>query len=171
LLIRKSLFDRIGVFDTRWGSIGDFNWDMKAGLVASTLHVPDTWATFRVHSTQATAAVDFNSVSFSSKMNQMIVDAVEVCRPYLDPAILTGLDEQWLHMASEMREYYRELRVRANVLRRRIFQARNLLGNSIVRAEMTGVFVGREKWESRAYREIENWLESLHMRPIETCGA
>jgi hypothetical protein len=172
LLIRRSLFDRIGAFDTRWGSIGDFNWDMKAGLVASTLHVPETWATFRVHSTQATASVDFNSDGFAAKMNHMIEDAVEACRPYLHPAIRNGLDERWLRMASEMREYYRELRLRASVVRRRVFQARNLfLGNSNVRSEMTRVLVGDEKWESRAYHEIENWLESLHIRPIETCDA
>jgi glycosyltransferase involved in cell wall biosynthesis len=30
LLIRRSLFDRIGLFEPRWGSVGDFNWCMRA---------------------------------------------------------------------------------------------------------------------------------------------
>jgi GT2 family glycosyltransferase len=43
LLIRRSLFDRIGWFESTWGSVGDFNWSMRAGLVANTVHVPQTW--------------------------------------------------------------------------------------------------------------------------------
>ena len=43
LLIRRSLFERIGCFQAMWGSVGDFNWTMRAGLVANTVHVPDTW--------------------------------------------------------------------------------------------------------------------------------
>ena len=39
LLIRRSLFDSVGMFESRWGSVGDFNWDMRAGLVANTVHV------------------------------------------------------------------------------------------------------------------------------------
>src|SRR5262245_39730340 len=34
LLIRRSLFSRTGNFPDKWGSISDFNWEMKAGLVA-----------------------------------------------------------------------------------------------------------------------------------------
>ena len=36
LLIRRSLFDRIGLFEPRWGSVGDFNWCMRASLAAIT---------------------------------------------------------------------------------------------------------------------------------------
>jgi GT2 family glycosyltransferase len=33
LLIRRSLFDRIGLFEPRWGSIGDFHWGMRVSLL------------------------------------------------------------------------------------------------------------------------------------------
>ena len=61
LLIRRSLFERIGEFSGRWGSVGDFHWEMRAGLVANTIHVPDTWGGFRMHPIQATAAVNVYS--------------------------------------------------------------------------------------------------------------
>ena len=40
LLIRQSLFTGIGLFSSRWGSVGDFNWNMRACLVANTVHLP-----------------------------------------------------------------------------------------------------------------------------------
>src|SRR5207302_9066095 len=61
LLIRRSLFSRIGLFESRWGSLGDFNWNMRAGLLANAVHVPDTWGGWRQHTAQATAAARFGS--------------------------------------------------------------------------------------------------------------
>src|SRR5437764_4130389 len=43
LLIRRSLFALTGLFESRWASLGDFNWNMRAGLLANAVHVPDTW--------------------------------------------------------------------------------------------------------------------------------
>ena len=76
LLIRRSLFDKVGLFESRWGSIGDFNWEMRAGLVANTIHVPDTWGGFRVHPLQATARWNFASPEFFTKLEEMIDDAL-----------------------------------------------------------------------------------------------
>ena len=67
LLIRRSLFDRIGHFDSRWGSVGDFNWNMRAGLVTNTVHVPDTWGGWRIHASQATALNDFMSAEHAER--------------------------------------------------------------------------------------------------------
>ena len=55
LLIRRRLFDRIGGFPTDVGSVGDFEWTLRATLVADTLHVPGRFATWRVHDEQATS--------------------------------------------------------------------------------------------------------------------
>ena len=76
LLIRRSLFDRIGMFESTWGSVGDFNWDMRAGLAASTIHVPDTWGGWRIHSSQATSGVSIGSPEHSRKIQSMIEDAI-----------------------------------------------------------------------------------------------
>lgn len=54
LLIRRSAFDKIGLFRSDWGSRGDFEWGMRAGLVCNILHLPETLATWRMHKNQAT---------------------------------------------------------------------------------------------------------------------
>jgi len=54
LLIRRRLFDRIGPFLVDYGSIADYEWDMRASLVADTVHIPEYLATWRVHRDQAT---------------------------------------------------------------------------------------------------------------------
>ena len=63
------------------------NWrlplEMKAGLVASTVHVPDTWASFRYHSLQATAAVDTSQLDHARKSDEMVLDALRICEPFL----------------------------------------------------------------------------------------
>jgi glycosyltransferase involved in cell wall biosynthesis len=58
LLIRKTVFDRIGLFELRWGSISDFEWGMRAALVENCIYIPDAVATWRIHSGQATQNVN-----------------------------------------------------------------------------------------------------------------
>jgi glycosyltransferase involved in cell wall biosynthesis len=53
ILTRRSLFDRAGLFENKWGPFGDLEWQMRAALVAKTVHVPRYLATWRVHSMQA----------------------------------------------------------------------------------------------------------------------
>jgi hypothetical protein len=167
LLIRRSLFSRIGGFESRWGSIGDLNWDMKAGLVANTIHVPDTWASFRVHPAQSTAAVKFASAEHFQKIQEMIEDAVAACEPYLAPAVLRGLREDWIEESHAMRDYYRELLVRG-VGSRRMYQVGQVLGSGRVRTELINVQRGAAKWTDRAPLEIRQWMESLGLGPAVT---
>jgi glycosyltransferase involved in cell wall biosynthesis len=54
LLIRRTVFDKVGLFRTDFGSKGDFEWRMRASLVCNTFHLPDTLATWRRHSQQST---------------------------------------------------------------------------------------------------------------------
>jgi glycosyltransferase involved in cell wall biosynthesis len=69
LLIRRSVFDRIGLFDGRWGSISDFEWEMRAGLVENCIYIPDKLATWRLHPNQATQ--DVHSPKARLKMIEM----------------------------------------------------------------------------------------------------
>jgi hypothetical protein len=166
LLIRRSLFILTGYFESRWGSIGDINWDMKAGLVANTIHVPDTWASYRVHATQATAEVNFRSCEYSARVEEMIADAIDKCGRYLDPAMLEGITAEWLDRAKEIRSYYAELRIRPSLLERRLFQAGLLLrGTPAARGELLGRLRGRPRWPSIAATEIRTWLESRGLGP------
>ena len=116
LLIRRSLFSRTGNFPSKWGSVSDFNWEMKAGLVASTVHVPNTWATWRIRPNQATATVDMYSVDHYRKFEDMVQDAVSACEAYLEPPVVAGLKSGLLDKARAMRTYYAGLRQRQKPL-------------------------------------------------------
>jgi glycosyltransferase involved in cell wall biosynthesis len=53
ILARRSLFDEVGLFETKWGSFGDLEWQMRAALATKTVHVPEYLATWRIHPQQA----------------------------------------------------------------------------------------------------------------------
>jgi len=54
-MIRRSLLEKTGLFPTNRGSIGDYQWVMKATLMTDTIHLPDTWGGWRQHPKQATS--------------------------------------------------------------------------------------------------------------------
>lgn len=167
LLIRRSLFSRIGGFPSKWGSMSDFNWEMKAGLVADTVHVPDTWASWRMHRKQVSASIDIFSVERDRKFEEMIQDAVQTCEAYLDPSIVSGLRLRWLDWSKEIRTYYSGLRRRRNHLSRRIFQISQVFnGTAAARSELIGRLFGRQKWPDAAPAEIRLWLESIGLNPV-----
>ncbi len=87
LLIRRSLFDRVGLFQSTWGSVGDFNWSMRAGLVANTVHVPDTWGGWRIHTAQATAGARLGTPEHRERIAAMIENALESAGRSLTPAL------------------------------------------------------------------------------------
>lgn len=64
LLIRRSVFEHIGVFRTDWGAESDFEWGMRAGLCCHVLHIPEALATWRIHSQQATR---YGTPAYSAK--------------------------------------------------------------------------------------------------------
>jgi hypothetical protein len=112
LLIRRSLFDRIGWFEPRGGSIGDFNWCRRASLASSTLHVPNTWGGWRVYSEQATAAAGVGSTDHSAKMEQMIDDALRRSVSQLNPEVRRQLEAGWQKASRELRELNRAVATR-----------------------------------------------------------
>ena len=81
LLIRRSVFDKVGLFPTDWGSEGDFEWGMRATLVCNTLHIPETLATWRIHSQQATEKeISRTSHQYKAKFRAMIQSALPVLK-------------------------------------------------------------------------------------------
>lgn len=100
LLIRRRLFDRIGAFEGRWGSIGDLNWGMRAGLVANTVHVPDTWAGWRIHHAQASQNAGGGTPEHSRRVEEMIDDALRRSWPALPADLRAGLESGWRNFFS-----------------------------------------------------------------------
>jgi hypothetical protein len=171
LLIRRSLFSRTGNFPSKWGSVSDFNWEMRAGLTGNTVHVPDTWASWRIHSNQATASVDVHTVEHYRKFEDMVQDAVSACEAYLEPRVAAGLKSGLLEKATAMRTYYAGLRQRQKSLDRRLFQMSQLFaGPAAVRSQIIGRLFGRPKWPEIAPAEIRLWLESIGLTPLIPVG-
>ena len=69
LLIRRTVFERIGLFDGQWGHISDFEWGMRVGFVENCIYIPETLATWRIHPKQATG--DVHTVQNRMKMIEM----------------------------------------------------------------------------------------------------
>jgi glycosyltransferase involved in cell wall biosynthesis len=132
LLIRRTLFDRVGFFESTWGSAGDFNWNMRAGLVANTVHVPDTWGGWRVHSSQATAGVRLGSREHAARVDAMIADAIAVCGRYLSEPVRTRLESDWAADAKAWRDFRVELAERRTTspVGQRAYALRRLLSGS-----------------------------------------
>jgi len=168
LLIRRSIFSKTGNFSDRWGSVSDFNWEMKAGLLANTVHVPDPWATWRIHPKQLTSMLDLNSLDLFRKFEEMIDDAITTCQPQLPPQILSALRSGLLTRAKEIRNYYGVLRSLHNsVTSRRIFQLGQFYsGTNSLRGEILGKIIGRNNWPERLSAEIRLLLESLGIEPL-----
>jgi glycosyltransferase involved in cell wall biosynthesis len=167
LLIRRSLFSRIGVFSPRWGSLGDLNWEMKAGLVADMIHVPNTWASWRMHAVQATASVDWYKPERDEKHEEMIEDALVSCEQFLDPKVVEGLRSRWKHESRAMRQYYAALRHRGDVASRRRYQMNCVLsGSRVVRKEILRRMFNRPRWPDVAPVAIRCWLEAIGLGPV-----
>ncbi len=54
LLIRRRVFDRLGLFRTDCDSRADLEWEMRVGIEENVVYVPEKLATWRRHDQQAT---------------------------------------------------------------------------------------------------------------------
>lgn len=95
LLIRRSLFDRIGLFLTNYGSIADFEWEMRASLVANTIHIPRYLATWRVHRDQGTDKSFLDSSKHRAQFLEMIDHALNAARK-ISPSPLRDIKKNQL---------------------------------------------------------------------------
>lgn len=91
LLIRRTVFDKIGLFRSNWGSISDFEWGMRAALVCDTLHLPVTLATWRIHRQQATDLSAYASSEHQSKLLAMVKAALPILQTH-NPRFYQQLD-------------------------------------------------------------------------------
>jgi hypothetical protein len=165
LLIRRSLFESIGMFESTWGSVGDFEWDMRAGLVANTVHVPDTWGAWRIHASQATAHAALGSAQHAQKIDGMIDHAVKRCRSKLEPAV-ERLVRSWLKRARDLRHFDLELlrHVDDALARRKFITAQVLTGSAAARAHVVRKL--RRSAPEPFHDRIRVWLEDAGVRTV-----
>jgi hypothetical protein len=161
LLIRRSLFDRIGLFEARWGSVGDFNWGMRAGLVASTVHVPDTWGGWRIHAKQATAGAAMGSAEHSKAIEGMIENALTSCQKSLAPHA-----GQPLSKTRELREFLTQVARRKNSFQRKAYIILRLLALSPAALGRLKAKSSNRPWPESAPDLVRTWLEEAGIGPV-----
>ena len=76
LLMRRTVFEKVGIFPTNRGTIGDFEWGMRVGLTCNILHIPVTLATWRRHPEQATNAEFLKTADYYAQLCEMILAAL-----------------------------------------------------------------------------------------------
>jgi glycosyltransferase involved in cell wall biosynthesis len=118
LLIRRGVFDRIGLFDRHFGSYGDFEWNMRASLLVNTIHVPEALATWRLHPAQATGGTD--TARCRRIMGQMTMTAVRRARR-LDASLRGSVPMRRLRLVIDWDYIWFGLRERRSALRRILF--------------------------------------------------
>ena len=105
LMIRREVFSRVGLFEARWGSMADFNWNMRATLVASTIHVPDTWGGWRVHADSATN--QSNKEGFYQDVQEMIDHAIASSLDALPKEVRRDLPGSWARFFNDRRDWWK----------------------------------------------------------------
>lgn len=167
LLIRRSLFTKIGLFESRWGSIGDFNWEMRAGLVANTVHVPETWGGFRVHEKQATARVEFESREHLAKIEEMIDDALVRSQGMMRVEVNRNSAPTWWKDAYEHRRITAGLADCRSAFRRKMFLLREILrGSRMAGSHVCSRLFGHPRPPYVEPRRVQKWLSGLGMPSV-----
>ncbi|MBC7980186.1 MAG: glycosyltransferase [Armatimonadetes bacterium] len=167
LLIRRSLFEKVGLYKADWGSLGDFHWNLRAGLAASAVHVPDTWGGWRMHPSQATANVGLNSPEHQAKIDAMIDDVLSDVERYVGKGNERGKFEDLEMRAREIRLHLREHSRLKNGVERRMFLFWGaLLGKRAARQHLASLVSGGKRWPKGAPGAVSSWFEDAVLIPL-----
>lgn len=168
LLIRRSVFERIGLFEPRWGSVGDFAWNMLAGLVVDAVHVPATWGGWRIHAGQATAAAGIGEVDHLRKIDEMIADSLRKSENHDSGRVLNELRSEWETESREIRHFYSKLRNTGSFVTRQAFVARSLVdGSRAARRHLWSRLRGEQRnFEAVLADEIRRSVERVVGGPV-----
>jgi hypothetical protein len=134
LLIRRRLFDRIGLFLTGYGSIADFEWEMRASLVANTIHIPEYLATWRVHREQGTDTDFLESSIHRDQLLKLIDHAFKIARK-INPAPLKGIKKKQLKYFYLKEKFKLEIKEQKNKIYRYMICLKWLLSSPRILSE------------------------------------
>lgn len=167
LLIRRSLFDKVGLYKADWGSLGDIHWNLRAGLAASAVHVPDTWGGWRMHPSQATHSVGLNSPEHQAKIDAMIEDVMRDVGRYVGHGNERGKFKNFEVRAREIRFHLREHSRLKNTMERRMFRFWGaLLGKRAARQHLASLLLGDKRWPKGAPGSVSSWFDDEVLIPL-----
>jgi glycosyltransferase involved in cell wall biosynthesis len=167
MLIRKCLFDRVGGYKSTWGSLGDFHWNLRAGLVANTIHVPDTWGGWRMHPEQATAGVRLGSRDHQISIDQMIADVLDGLDRFVEKSEQVEICGRLVPRARVLRDYLREYEGCRSVFHRRLFMLRQLVDGKLVAwTHLCALLGGGSHWVRDAPELVVSWFDDDVLVPL-----
>jgi hypothetical protein len=167
ILVRKSLFDRIGLYRSDWGSVGDFHWNLRAGLAASSIHVPETWASWRMHGEQATAGAELGSDWHSGKIESMIHDVIENQINLFDSDLAQHLKKGLASRLFDVRLFLRALPVQNGARGRFLYALRAAFaGSNCARSYLKSKILFERDWPWSGPHSIQDLLN----KPVINCG-
>jgi glycosyltransferase involved in cell wall biosynthesis len=77
LLIRRRVFQELGLFRTDCHSYADFEWGMRVGLNENDVHIPKTLATWRRHTRQATQTTEMLRTRAQGEFHRLVRKALK----------------------------------------------------------------------------------------------
>ncbi len=167
LLIRRTLFERIGYYPTDWGSLGDFHWNLRAGLATSTVHVPDTWGGWRMHPNQATAATRLGSPDHHALLDAMIGDVMLNLDQFLDAGSRREDIHELVRRTGELRQYLRKhARYATTAESRRFVLWEALSGSRLAWQHLASLAPGRKRWPQAAPLSVRSWFNGEGLIPL-----
>jgi glycosyltransferase involved in cell wall biosynthesis len=84
ILIKKEVFDTIGLFNTNYGSAGDFEWELRATLRFNTIHLPNYLSSWRKYPEQATNSKLFTTLQGQINFINMIESVLHCSNTLLE---------------------------------------------------------------------------------------
>lgn len=117
LLIKRSLFDRIGLFLENYGAQADYEWVMRATLIADTVHVPQYLATWRFHSNQATSENATDRAKASGQFLKMAGHALQIARQH-NPMLIKPLNIKKLKYILQKEKLYYQIKNSRNTFKK-----------------------------------------------------
>jgi hypothetical protein len=153
LLVRRRVFERVGLFESRWGAMSDFEWGMRVGLLEDCVFLPDKLAAWRVHGQQATGETE----SIATRRKMLAMSRVAFARATeVSSQLLARLE------TAPFLQFYQQQIVDFGL---RQAQTRKGKMKFLARESLqSGVLVLREVWSRLRNRPFE---ESVQFRVLE----
>jgi glycosyltransferase involved in cell wall biosynthesis len=77
LLVRRRVFEELGLFRTDCSSYADFEWGMRVGLTENVVHLPRKLATWRRHTRQATQTTEMLRMRARGEFHRLVGNALQ----------------------------------------------------------------------------------------------
>jgi glycosyltransferase involved in cell wall biosynthesis len=104
LLIRRRVFEQLGLFRTDCQSYADFEWGMRVGLHENVVHIPQKLATWRRHSQQATQNSQILQMKARGELHRLTHEALRSLKKHNPQLakVLRRSDLNRFYLASEL---------------------------------------------------------------------